>query len=124
MSLCVDWPRYARGSRWLYFISTVARGPIKIGMSNNPVARLSGLQTSHWEELCIIAARDYGDIGALAAERQLHDKFCHYRIRGEWFQRNEYLLCEMESLCGGNSFSGNPITMADAHRWHSEVATP
>lgn len=70
---------------FVYFITDGEA--IKIGKANNPKSRLSGLQTSHHKPLRIIHLTPGGE----AFERELHFKFSHLRIRGEWFRDHKDL---------------------------------
>lgn len=67
-------------SHWVYFIGC-GRGPIKIGVATDVLARLHDLQTG-----CPYELRLLGKIpGSKAAERALHNVFAAFRVRGEWF---------------------------------------
>ena len=78
-------PRY-REHGLLYIIGTTPDNPVKIGITtgNSMKNRIAGLQTSHWLDLKIIY-----ETGVLQnvnkIEKQIHEKFSHYRVRGEWF---------------------------------------
>lgn len=79
----------------LYMIRSGA-GPIKIGVSSNPVQRLRGLQTAHpWrlELLCIVP-------GGCALEAVYHAQFAEHRLEGEWFNPAPGILAEIERLSG------------------------
>lgn len=70
----------------VYFIQDTSSGAIKIGVSRNPAARLSALQTAHHSELRLLGVMD----GMEQEERMLHQQFrC---IRGEWFSPSQELL--------------------------------
>ena len=82
------WPRAGQVSfvgKRTYFIGG-EHGPIKIGISCDPLARLWILQTAYPEELFIYAVMN-GD-----NERALHSEFSADRLRGEWFRRTDRLL--------------------------------
>lgn len=97
MSPSIPWPLLqhprifelydCRGSEWpdrryVYFIRGSCRGPIKIGSSRNPEDRLVTLQTSHPDQLILMAAiNDRGH----SWESTLHQHFARFRMRGEWF---------------------------------------
>lgn len=65
---------------YVYFITDGEA--IKIGKANNPKSRLSGLQTSHYKPLRVLATMPGGE----ELERELHRAFDAFRIRGEWFK--------------------------------------
>ncbi len=81
---------------YVYLIGP-ADGPVKIGRTDNPIVRLAALQTSHWQELEIVAV-----IGPIdqpeEIERTLHREFHQVRIRGEWFSRSDALFRRVNSL--------------------------
>lgn len=68
----------------VYFISDGA-GYIKIGRAGDPAKRLAALQTSTPHSLTIIATVDE----SVFSEKQIHDRFAHWRVRGEWFHDHE-----------------------------------
>ncbi len=69
-----------------YFVR--AGDAIKIGFATNLKDRLVGLQTSHPDELEVLAAISANDVDEYAT----HQKFAHLRLRGEWFQADKELL--------------------------------
>lgn len=69
-----------------YFIR--AGDAIKIGFASNLKDRLGSLQTSHPDELEVLAAISAVHVDEYAA----HQKFAHLRIRGEWFRADKDLL--------------------------------
>jgi hypothetical protein len=76
----------------VYFIR--ADQEVKIGMSNNVHQRMKALSTMSpvpLELLAVVA-------GAHLEEAQLHRKFAHLRMHGEWFRAEPELLDFIESL--------------------------
>ena len=73
-------------------------GPVKIGRSSNPIARLSALQTAHPHPLRIIAKM----AGGIEVERSLHRLFAASRIRpdGEWFNPTPDLVAFIKEIGG------------------------
>lgn len=67
-----------------YLIQSQLGGDIKIGKSTNPESRLKSLQTGRADKLQIKKIID-GD-----HEKELHSRYSHLRISGEWFR------CEAE----------------------------
>lgn len=65
----------------VYMIQAVDGGPVKIGLASLPTHRLSALQTSSAAKLKLLRLLDGGG----DAEYDLHNRFAHLRIRGEWF---------------------------------------
>lgn len=72
----------------VYFIQAEGGGPIKIGKAVDPWQRLSQLQTGYHEPLKILAVMP----GGLHAEKELHQKFAAYRVKGEWFLASDEIL--------------------------------
>lgn len=80
----------------IYFIQAEEGGPIKIGYvteASGVKRRLSQIQTGSSDKLVVRAVQD----GGPAREKELHQRFAEWRIKGEWF-RPAYEICE---LCGG-----------------------
>lgn len=75
----------------VYFIRAGAWGDVKIGVANDPLARLKQLQTGIATKLRIIRVVE----GDREAEKMLHERFKHARKVGEWFSFNEAMLGEI-----------------------------
>jgi len=68
---------------WVYFIQEGTDGPIKIGYTAaNPKGRLAALQTGNAKPLRVVTWAP----GTTQDERDLHERFKHLRMQGEWFQ--------------------------------------
>lgn len=70
----------------VYIISAGESGPIKVGISHSPRARLTEFQTSSPLDLTLVhsfpmPSRDI----AMDVERMFHDVQKKCRVRGEWF---------------------------------------
>jgi hypothetical protein len=77
-------------AHYLYVISPTVSGipvsPCKIGISNKPRARLSGIQTGNPERLALVAAVPMGDRTVIEClEASMHDYLAEHRLQGEWF---------------------------------------
>lgn len=66
--------------KYVYFITALTGGPVKIGHSKNPWARVGELQTSHPEKLVLIAT-----FRSKSTEADLHLLLHAHRRQGEWF---------------------------------------
>lgn len=79
---------------YVYFIQAFSGGPIKIGYSENPKARLASIQTSHYERLDLV--------GVVRAERRLeqrlHEDLSEWRLSGEWFEDSGPVCLVIEAL--------------------------
>jgi Meiotically up-regulated gene 113 len=80
--------------RLIYFIRA-GNGPIKIGISKNPIRRLRALQTPNAKPLTLLGVME----GDLETERDIHRQFRNSRIRGEWFCTSPELLRFIDSEC-------------------------
>lgn len=65
----------------VYFIQSVDGGPIKVGSSADPSARLRDMQVGRADELKILGEMP----GGQKTERRLHRLLAPTKIRGEWF---------------------------------------
>lgn len=73
----------------IYFIQAGKNGPIKIGQTDNGVDdRLKQLQTGCPYELRLLWVYD----GHVFSEKEIHERFSHERIRGEWFRPSRKIL--------------------------------
>jgi hypothetical protein len=79
-----------RPSTFTYFIQVVMPnpvepGPIKIGIAGDVAARMAQLQTGSPFELYLMGYVP----GGKKLERELHQKYAHLHLRGEWFRSTE-----------------------------------
>lgn len=65
----------------VYVIGAAESSIVKIGKANNVKKRLAGLQTSNPNRLVV----RWTTPGAEKLEGQLHNRFNHLRLEGEWF---------------------------------------
>lgn len=72
----------------IYFIQNTETKHIKIGYSDNVRRRLSDLQVTSPHELSILTICE----GDIELEKELHNKFNDYYVRGEWFNPSEELI--------------------------------
>ena len=80
----------------VYFVrSDSPTGEIKIGQSTFPQDRVRNLQTAHPFLLEIVGLVPEG---GEELERELHERFDHLRLRGEWFRPGADLWAYIESL--------------------------
>lgn len=67
---------------------------IKIGISVDPLKRLASFQTSHHNELELMAVMP----GGADLEAGLHRSFSQFSKRGEWFEESPQLLAFIENV--------------------------
>ena len=72
---------------FIYFISN-GLGQIKIGWAVDPIARLKVLQVGASEAFTLLGCIPLSTI----TEGEIHQKFKDYRLRGEWFSYDQFLL--------------------------------
>jgi len=70
-----------RSNRWVYLIGSEVIRPVKIGVSNDPEARLDDLQTGSPVPLLLL----WQAHGGQGLESALHKRFAAHRTHGEWF---------------------------------------
>jgi len=71
---------------YIYVIAESERGPVKVGVSDNPDARLSTLQCGNPTRLFIAGKFPLVDrTSAARTEKELHLQFGRYSLCGEWF---------------------------------------
>jgi len=82
----------------VYFIQQGESGPIKIGFSKDPAARLKTLQASSPHPLRLLRTIH----GERPREQSIHSKFRRHRLSGEWFapvpELLEYIATAREIL--------------------------
>ena len=70
---------------WVYIISDGI--DIKIGKANNPIRRISELQTGNKNELSILRLIEVeNEQDAYSIESTLHKMYSQYRLKNEWFR--------------------------------------
>jgi hypothetical protein len=81
-----DWP-----DNWtIYFVQSGDGGPIKIGRTrDNPLSRMDALQCGHPYTLRLLAVISHCKA---SVESDLHRRFYHLHVRGEWFRPEGELL--------------------------------
>lgn len=73
----------------VYFIQHATGGAIKIGISSGPDYRLRNINASTHDPRYAFLATEHG---GRAREAELHLRFAHLRMHGEWFQPEQDLL--------------------------------
>lgn len=73
---------------FIYFVSPVGGGPIKVGSTSRPKARLAGLSGWSFLELEMVAKTE----GKRSVEKAIRELCLGHVIRGEWYEPCETLL--------------------------------
>ena len=81
-------PRELDVKSWVYFVRRGETGPIKIGWSKSPAARIAQLQTGQDVKLSLLATAP----GGCREESALHARFSASRLMGEWFRATPWLV--------------------------------
>lgn len=102
----------------IYFIRNLRSRSVKIGISEDPAARLASLQTGNEDELLLEVAIPDAD---LSLERRLHDEWSSLRLRGEWFRSDPRLEAYIAELKRSIAvFSSGGRVAVETYRWLSE----
>jgi len=67
---------------------------VKVGVADDPLARLKTLQVSSSRPLLLLAACP----GTVQLERLIHDTLSPHRVRGEWFRMNDQTCAVAELI--------------------------
>lgn len=78
---------------WVYLMTDARTGFVKIGRSDMPRFREKTLQA----EVPLVEIREAWYVNA-GAERLLHRKYSHLRLRGEWFRLDYEEIYEIEAM--------------------------
>ena len=79
---------------FVYFLQSEQGGAIKIGYTTDIRKRIKTLQTAHPFPLKLLLAIN----GNIEDESKLHKEFKPFRLCGEWFRPDEYLLKRIGEL--------------------------
>ena len=89
-----SWRKTIQKSDRVYLIQAEDSKSLKIGVSWNPARRLATLRVASRESLRMVAEIS----GGVDTERQLHKKFDHLRLSGEWFSFSDEIINEFTNL--------------------------
>lgn len=78
---------------WVLYVAREPYGTVKIGITKYLEQRMSSLATACPYDIEVLFTVEVAD--ARWAERQIHERFAHKRVKGEWFRLDED---EIESL--------------------------
>lgn len=81
---------------FVYLIKNELTNHYKIGVAVDIQSRLKNLQSGSSSKLSVVKA--VKSTQAYALERELHIKFKHRRLEGEWFNLSETDLLEFDSF--------------------------
>lgn len=85
-------------TEYVYFAKPVGlSGPIKIGWSNSPQARLSGLMTWSPLQLELVAVVE----GGRSLEKNIHECFADDHSHREWFKTSPRLVAALDKIKAG-----------------------
>jgi len=88
------------GKKYIYLVREEYCGFIKIGIATNLMGRFSVIDTSCPQKIMLIgfAQMDW----ASTAERLLHAKYRHKRVKGEWFDLDQGEIDEILNFINAN----------------------
>lgn len=81
------------GAEQILYLISHPHGYIKIGVSSNPLRRLSELQSGSPYELDIIGFAGFSE--PEQAEKALHAEFDAHHVRGEWFDLHHETIAKL-----------------------------
>ncbi len=78
----------------VYIISEGKRGPVKVGVANNPNVRIRELQSGNPKRLSLANWWKMPDRAtAFAVEKEILNEMSPYRLIGEWIDADEFGIC-------------------------------
>lgn len=86
----------------IYFVKNGNDNEIKIGYADNVKQRMCSLQTSNSNDLKLIGVME----GEKVVEQNIHERFAHLRVRGEWFTLSD----ELRDFVNANCYTENVPT--------------
>lgn len=92
----------------VYVIQAGEGGPVKIGFSTNVLRRIENMQVASAAPLRLVVLLD----GSQEAEREIHARMSHHRLRGEWF--SPAVLSETFGL------ASLPVPVRESGGWRAE----
>jgi hypothetical protein len=101
---------------YVYFIQEGPQGNIKIGMSNDPIARMQSIQRSHARQLELLGVIE----GGLNLEKRLHKQFKDNWVRYEWFEPVSHLV---DFIDENASLNGCKSQLTQLRKKRARVAT-
>lgn len=75
----------------VYMIRAGEHGPVKIGHSDNIPLRMVKMQADNHERLRLVRSL----VGGEEVECELHGKFAHHHLHGEWFSFSRKMLGDL-----------------------------
>jgi hypothetical protein len=102
---------------YIYFIGSES-GPVKIGYSRNPWARVKDISTSNHDTVELLAVVRTNEV----SERRIHELLADYRSTGEWFRRDDFIDRLIAAIKGGISTDSELYAYVATLR-SSDVAT-
>lgn len=83
-----DYSFYSGGSGFVYFVRAGESDRYKIGLTSTSVKqRMRGIETNSPLPISLIKSIKVNDVGL--CETWMHRRFCHLRVKGEWFEMSE-----------------------------------
>lgn len=82
----------------VYFILDAKSNAVKIGVSHSVTERMIDVQVGNPNKLKVIAVITLRDSEQGDIEGELHRRFRHFRMRGEWFRYEGELKSFIENL--------------------------
>jgi hypothetical protein len=97
-----DSPKGSDG--YTYFIQVGDDGPIKIGQTSSPEARIRAIDAFNPSKLNVLLV-----IKCRGHERALHVRFAQHRLKGEWFAPAPEILAVIDELRSQATATGEQV---------------
>lgn len=104
----------------IYFISNTVTENIKIGRAVNVEKRMANLQTATDCQLELLYSFPVHD--PAAAEKELHEKFSAYLVRGEWYRFEGDVRRYVEALLDRQEAAKASLTRGREGRARKKIA--
>ncbi len=102
----------------IYFILDTTARAVKVGISDNPRARLSALQTGNPNTLMLVEAFE----GDYREEKRLHRDLAPSQIKGEWYRYVQIKDGTIMAKCEqGNYPEGEAVMVVITQRFMKEL---
>ena len=101
---------------YLYLISAIPDGPIKVGVSNDVKRRMASLQASFPFKLLLIKKWNIFGESLFKVESIAHYKLSEHRVQGEWFNCSSDVAINLIEDIIKNTNGGKDVSFYDKEK--------
>lgn len=113
----VDWKALGHPFCYVYLIGPSEKKPVKVGIANNCLKRLGGVQTGNWAQLFVHKAYLCADVAsARKVEQYTHRSLTKENMTGEWFDLDVPEAASVVEWAAGKVGVGLASGVPDEHR--------